>query len=288
MKTTGAKISLASSMLIFGTIGIFVHYINMPSGAVAFVRGVLGTLFLIATALVTKKLPDKKAIKANLPHLITSGMCIGVNWILLFESYRFTTVAASTLCYYLAPIFVIIVSPFLFGEKLGVKKIVCVISALVGMVFVSGVLTSGFSGLRGILLAIGAAVFYASVILMNKKIHGITPSDKTTVQLAAAALIVLPYSLIAEPIGEIELKLIPVILLLIVGIIHTGLAYTLYFGSLSKLPSTTIALFSYIDPIFAVVLSALLLRQPMDIYMIIGALLILGATMISEFELKKK
>lgn len=288
MKITGAKLSLASSMLIFGTIGIFVHYINMPSGVIAFVRGTLGALFLLVTALLTKKLPDKKAIKTNLPRLIISGMFIGVNWILLFESYRFTTVAASTLCYYLAPIFVIIVSPFLFGEKLGIKKIACVISALVGMVFVSGVLTSGFSGIRGILLAIGAAVFYASVILMNKKISGITPSDKTTVQLASAALIVLPYSLIAEPIGDIKLTPLPVILLLVVGIIHTGLAYTLYFGSLSKLPSTTIALFSYIDPIFAVILSALLLKQPMDTYMIIGAVLILGATMISELELKKK
>ena len=288
MKITGAKLSLASSMLIFGTIGIFVHYINMPSGVIAFVRGTLGALFLLVTALLTKKLPDKKAIKTNLPRLIISGMFIGANWILLFESYRFTTVAASTLCYYLAPIFVIIVSPFLFGEKLGIKKIACVISALVGMVFVSGVLTSGFSGIRGILLAIGAAVFYASVILMNKKISGITPSDKTTVQLASAALIVLPYSLIAEPIGDIKLTPLPVILLLVVGIIHTGLAYTLYFGSLSKLPSTTIALFSYIDPIFAVILSALLLKQPMDTYMIIGAVLILGATMISELELKKK
>lgn len=288
MKQNLAKLPLAVSMAIFGTIGIFVHYINMPSALIAFVRGALGALFLIATAFITKKKLSGKAIKKNLLLLVLSGAFIGVNWILLFESYRYTTVAAATLCYYFAPIFVILASPFVLREKLDTKKIFCVLAAILGMVFVSGVITGGFTGIRGIFLALGAALFYATVILLNKKMRDISPTDMTAVQLAAAAIVVLPYSLICENLGTVKFTLVHVILLLIVGIVHTGIAYVLYFGSVNKLPSGTIAVFSYIDPILSVVLSALILREAMTVYTVIGAVLILGATFISEFEFKKK
>lgn len=288
MKKNLAKLPLAASMAVFGTIGIFVHYINMPSALIAFVRGALGALFLIATAYISKKKLSGKAIRKNLFILIASGACIGVNWILLFESYRYTTVAAATLCYYFAPIFVIIASPVVLKEKLDMKKICCVGTAILGMVFVSGVITGGFTGIRGILLALGAALFYATVILFNKKAHDIAPTDMTAIQLAAAAAVVLPYSLICEDIGSVNFAPLPVILLLIVGIVHTGIAYVLYFGSVNKLPSGTIAVFSYIDPILSVILSALILKEAMTVYTVIGAVLILGATFVSEFEFKKK
>ena len=288
MKQNLAKLPLAVSMAIFGTIGIFVHYINMPSALIAFVRGALGAIFLIATAFITKKKLSGKAIKKNLLMLVLSGAFIGVNWILLFESYRYTTVAAATLCYYFAPIFVILASPIVLREKLDMKKIFCVLAAILGMVFVSGVITGGFTGITGILLALGAALFYATVILLNKKMKDIAPTDMTAVQLAAAAAVVLPYSLICENPTAVKFTPVPVMLLLIVGIVHTGIAYVLYFGSVNKLSSGTIAVFSYIDPILSVILSALILKEAMTVYTVIGAILILGATFVSEFEFKKK
>ncbi len=288
MKNNYAKIPLAASMAVFGTIGIFVHYINMPSGLIAFVRGALGALFLVLTAFATGKKMSASAIRKNLLILVVSGAFIGINWILLFESYRYTTVAAATLCYYFAPIFVILASPVLLREKLDAKKICCVLAAIVGMVFVSGVITGGFTGIKGILLAIGAALFYAAVIILNKKAKDIAPTDMTAVQLAAAAIVVLPYSLICENIGSVSFAPVPVILLAVVGIVHTGIAYVMYFGAVNKLPSGTIAVFSYIDPILSVILSAIILREDMTVYTVIGAILILGATFVSEFEFKKK
>ena len=288
MKKGTAKLSLALSMGVFGTIGIFVHYINMPSAVIALVRGIVGALFLIGTAYASKKGIGWKDVKRNLPVLLASGICIGINWILLFESYRYTTVAVSTLCYYLAPIFVIIASPFLLGERLDAKKICCTLAALLGMVFVSGVITGGFSGLRGIFLAVGAAIFYATVIILNKKTKSIAPTDMTAVQLAAAGLVVLPYVLLTGGLQHVTPAPLPIILLLTVGIVHTGVAYVLYFGSVSKLSSGTIAIYSYIDPILSVILSAIILKEEMTVYTVIGAILILGATFASEFEFKKQ
>ena len=284
-----ARGTLILSMVIFGTIGIFRKYIPLSSGIVAFVRGILGVVFLLAFVKI-KRIPiDKKMIRKYLKVLLISGALIGLNWVLLFESYRYTSVAVATLCYYMAPIFVMLASPILLQEKLTVKKLLCAAVALLGMVFVSGVLDGGISGtseLRGILFGLGAAVLYATVILMNQKLGEVGTYDKTMIQLGAAALVLIPYLLLTEDFSNITLTPLIGIMLLIVGVVHTGIAYALYFGSMNHLKAQTVALFSYIDPIVAIILSALFLKEPMTLSGGIGAVLVLGATLTSELSEK--
>ncbi len=292
-ETKTAKMQLMASMFIFGTIGIFVRYVPLPSSVLALVRGFVGALFVFLFLKLKKSSISKDAIKNNFKMLCLSGVALGVNWILLFEAYRYTTVATATLLYYLAPIFVILVSPVLLKEKLTAKKAVCVLFALLGMVFVSGVLETGIPALseaKGILYGLGAATFYASVILMNKKIKDISAYDKTIMQLGVAAVVLTPYILLTENIGELAASLTPfaLVMLLLVGIVHTGVAYVLYFGSMGSLKANTIAIFSYVDPIVAILLSALFLKEPMGIIGVIGAVLVLGSTFISEMPEKEK
>ena len=288
-----AKLQLIASMFIFGTIGIFVRYVPLPSSVLALVRGFVGSIFVFLFLMLRKSSISKEAIQKNLKMLIFSGIALGVNWILLFEAYRYTTVATATLCYYLAPIFVIMVSPVLLKERLSVKQMICVAFALLGMVFVSGVLETGIPALseaKGVLYGLGAAVFYATVILMNKKITEISAYDKTIMQLGTAAVVLLPYILLTEPLGELVALLTPfsVGMLLFVGIVHTGVAYVLYFGSMKDLNAHTIAIFSYVDPIVAILLSALFLKEAMGLHGVIGAVLVLGSTFISELPEKEK
>lgn len=278
-----ARLALIASMVIFGTIGIFRTYIPLPSGMIAFSRGLVGMLFLLAVMALKRERFDKKAVKSNFWKLCLSGCFIGINWILLFEAYRYTTVATATLCYYMAPLFVMLVSPFLLKEKLRIKQIVCMTVAFSGMVLVSGVFSSGgVGGWQGIALGLGAAAFYATVVLLNKTIGEISAFSKTAVQLGFAALIILPYTLIAERGSASAPDLSVLLLLLLVGVLHTGVAYTLYFGSMGKLRAQTVALFSYLDPIVAILLSVLFLHEPMTLPSVIGAVLILGSTMVSE------
>lgn len=290
-KETNAKVSLILAMVIFGTIGIFRKYIPLPSGIVACARGILGVAFLLVFIKIKKIKMDREAIKKHLWILLVSGGFIGLNWVLLFESYRYTSVAVATLCYYMAPIFVMIVSPFLLKEKLTVKKVLCVIVALIGMVFVSGVLDGGISDvseMKGILFGLGAAALYATVIMMNQKLREVPTYDKTIMQLGAAAVVLIPYILFVEDLSAVVLTPLIVFMLIIVGVVHTGIAYALYFGSMNGLKAQTVALFSYIDPIVAIILSAMFLKEPMTIYSAIGAVLVLGATMISELPEKRK
>ena len=282
-----ANFRLMTAMFIFGTIGIFVRNIPLPSSVIALARGVIGTLFLIIFTKIRKIKISYTEIKNNLSILCLSGMLIGIHWIFLFEAYRNTTVAVATLCYYLAPVFVIIASPFVLKEKLTFKQIVCIGVALIGMIFVSGIFEKGGTEnlqLKGIFFGIGAAIIYAVVILLNKHLKKISSYTMTIMQLGIAAAVLAPYTLLTQNTGSLTFNFTTLILLGIIGIINTGITYTLYFSAIQELKAHTIAIFSYIDPIVAILLSTLILREKPDVFTVIGGIMILGSTLISELS----
>ncbi len=277
-----AKLLLAGSMAVFGTIGIFRRYIPLGSSVLAMTRGFIGMLTLLLIMRVQRKRLAVQDIRRALLPLLASGVAMGADWILLFEAYNYTSIAVATLCYYMAPIFVIAASPFCLGERITGKKLLCILLAVAGMVFVSGVLQEGDASYTGVLLGLGAAVFYAAVIVINKKIQGVSAYDKTVVQLATAGTVLLPYVLLTETGAHAALTPPVIGLVLLVGAFHTGATYAVYFASIEKLPAQTVALFSYIDPALAVLLSAWVLREPLGGYELMGIVLILGATLLSE------
>ena len=290
---TTANLKIVTSMLIFGTIGLVRRNIPYSSTMIAFFRGAIAALILLALRLIFHRGIDrshnlsldeskKTAIKRNILPLAISGAMIGINWILLFEAYRFTTIAVATISYYMAPVFTIIASIFMLKEKLTARKAICVAAALTGMVFVSGVLETGISGIKGVLLGLGAAILYSGVVILNKKIEGVDGIDRTIIQMGAAAIAVLPYWLINEVFSSIIISTEPVLLLLTAAVICTALPYSLYFSAIQKVPAQTAAILSYIDPVVAVLISALLLKEGMSLLTLTGVVLVMGAAMISE------
>lgn len=274
----GAIARLTASMVIFGTIGLFVRTIPLPSALIALVRGLVGTAFLMVLTALRGRRPDGRAIRSHLPGLLVSGACLGFNWILLFEAYRFTTVAIATLCYYLAPVVVLLLSPLVLKERLTGRRLACVGAALCGMVLVSGGVGTGGGTARGILLGLAAAVLYAAVVMLNRRISGVGAYDRTMVQLGVSAAVLLPYVLLTWLPGQPFPAISALVLLAVVGVVHTGLAYALYFGSMECLSAQTAALFSYMDPVVAILLSALVLGEEMSPLQWVGAMLVLGAT----------
>lgn len=283
------KLNFIIAMLIFSSIGIFIRYIPYPSSFIAFTRGAVGVAVILLVMLLKRQKSDRKAIKENFLLLAVSGVFIGINWVALFESYRYTTVATATLCYYMAPMFVIMVSPFVLGEKLTAKKIVCILTALFGMALVSGVFEAekGEIQLKGIIYGLVAAAFYASVMIVNKKMTEIPAFDKTYIQLAFAAAVVAVYNIFTVDISSLSTEPKHIALLLFVGVFHTGFAYTLYFGAMKSIKAQSIAILSYIDPVFALILSAVILKEQMSIFGVIGAVMVLGAAFVCEFPEKR-
>ena len=286
-----AKRDLIFSVSVFGTIGIFVRWIGLPSSVIALVRGAVGAAFLLLLARFRHAPIDRAALRRRWQLLLLSAAMMSFNWITLFEAYRYTTVATATLCYYMAPIFVTLISPVLLKERLTARKLLCVFLALAGMVFVSGVPQSGLPGpseAKGILLALCSAALYAGVILINKYLAGVPAYDRTLLQLACAAAVMIPYILLTEDLSAMSVTPLGAVLLLIVAVFHTGWCYALYFGSMTVLSAQTVALCSYIDPIVAILLSALLLREPLGWSGILGAALVLGSTLVSELPVPGK
>ena len=272
---------IVSSMLIFGTIGVFRRYIPVSSAFLACSRGIIGGLCILAFAALRHRNAKEKIPTRTLMGLIVSGMMIGVNWMLLFEAYNHTTVAVATLCYYMQPTIVILLSPVVFRERLTGKKAVCAAIAIAGMVLVSGVAGEGGSrggDPKGVLLGL---------IIMNKKIPGVDAFRKTTVQLLSAGIVMIPYILLTEEFSG-GFSASAAVLLAVVGIVHTGIAYVLYFGSMDGLRAQSVALLSYIDPVAALLFSALLLREPLSAAGIVGAAMIIGSAVISEIRERGK
>ncbi len=273
------------SMLIFGTIGIFRRYIPLPSGFIAMARGLLGGLSLsVFVKLKGENSGDRLSLSQFLWLAITGGV-MGFNWILLFEAYNNTTVAVATLCYYMQPTIVLLLSPLLFGEKLTSKKMLCAVVAVIGMVLVSGV--TGNDGIRsgnlkGVAFGLGAALLYSFVVIMNKTLSGINAWKKTIIQLISAGAVMIPYLFLMRGFGSVTFSRLTVLLLLVVGIVHTGFAYALYFGSMDGLKAQTIALLSYIDPVSALFFSAVFLREPLSPAGLAGAVMIIGSAIVSE------
>lgn len=286
-----AKIQLISSMLIFGSIGLFVRNIEISSAALALIRGILGSAFLIVYCIIARKKVSIKSIKENIFMLLFSSAAMGFNWILLFQSYKYTTIPIATLSYYCAPVFVIIMSPFILKEKFSVKKLICVLTAMLGMALI--MLTSSNSGgnynhLKGIIFGLCAAALYASVVIANKFFKNLSGIETTLIQLAIAVCVLFPYLMITGPIklSDISASSLPYILIL--GIFHTGFAYYLYFSAIKSIPAQSIAALSYIDPISAVLFSAVILSEKMTFIQILGGILILGATIYGDRTKKLK
>ena len=272
------------SMLIFGTIGIFRRYIPLPSGILALSRGLLGGLFLLVFLKIRKK-KNVNVTRLSLIMTMVTGAVIGGNWVLLFESYNYTTVQVATLSYYMEPAIVILLSPIFLGEKLTPKRLLCALSSVVGMALVSGITggTSLSSGdFKGILYGLSAATLYATVIILNKRNIGMDAQYKTMIQLFSASIVIIPYILLREDISSVTFTPLSLLMLFVVGIVHTGFAYSLYFGAMENLSAHTVAVISYIDPVFALILSALILGESLSLSALIGAVLIIVSSIISE------
>lgn len=287
-----ATIKVLITMLLWGSLGVFVKNISLDSVEIAFFRGIIGSAFLGVLLLVkmqgkknvqSEDIETNKSDKKNFIVLAISGMAIGLNWVFLFNSYNYITVANSTIVYYLAPVIVIFVSPIFLKEALTLKKVIAVICAMLGLVLIlktQGGSSANVDLTKGIINAFAAACLYASVVIMNKFIKNVDDYKKTFIQLFMASLVLLPWVVLRNQITFDGPK--SIILILILGIAHTGIAYSLYFSAMKDLEAQSIAILGYLDPVSSILFSIFLLREPFSVWQLIGGAVILIAAFVAE------
>ena len=282
-----ARGMLIAATFVFGTLAPFVRNIPLSSGALALCRAGMAALLVGVYLLVSGQRLSLRAVRREAALLLLSGMAMGVNWILLFEAYRYTTVSAATLSYYFAPVLVTAACPLLFRERLTRKQIVCFVMSALGIVLITGVgELRGGTDVLGILFGLGAAVFYAAVILLNKSIRSVAGIQRTFLQFLAALLILAPYVAVTGGLTLGALDARGWVCLAVVGFFHTGVTYCLYFSALRELSGQEVALLSYIDPLVAVLISVTVLGEPITAAQLLGGALVLGFTLWNELPEK--
>ena len=280
-----SNIQFLLSMIIFGTIGVFVRYIDLSSSEIALLRGLIGSLFLMTVMVIIKKKISWALVKVNALVLLLSSIALGGNWIFFFQAYKHTTIANAALSYYFAPVIVLILSPLVLKEKLSAKKLICIGVAMFGMLLIignGGLSTSGLDDLIGIGYGLMAAVFYASLMLLNKFIRNMDGLVTTVIQLGTATLLLVPYVFLTEGFGIFGVSSSSIPFILLLGIVHTGIGFLLFFSGMQKLKGQSIAALSYADPITSLVISALILQEQLTVIQLLGGVLLLGSTFVSE------
>lgn len=283
-----ARLMILSSMAIFGTLAPFVRNISVASAELALYRAVLASVIIGLFLKLTHQKAVSGTTRKELILLLASGVAMGFNWILLFEAYKYTSVSNATLSYYFAPVIVTVMCPVLFREKLTRKQILCFAMSTVGIVLITGVGSlGGGTDLIGILFGMSAAVLYASVVLLNKFIRNVEGIQRTFLQFLAAIGVLTPYVLLTGGVTLGAMDLLGWGCLLVVGLVHTGLAYCMYFSSLKYVSGQQAAILSYVDPLVAVLISVTVLGEPLGLVQALGGTLILGFTLWNELPDKK-
>lgn len=271
------------AMLIFGTIGLFAKEASISSGLLAFLRTTIGAMVMGIVLLIRHQ--HIHIEKGQGKYLLLSALFLGCNWVFLFESYRYTSISNATIAYYTAPIMITLCSLILFHSKLTMRTVICLIITMTGLICIT-FQEGSFDGI-GILFGLLAASGYAGIVLTNRWIH-MDPIMFTFLQLLIAALILFPYVWIR---GEfIQLSLLTmhqVPYILIMGIVHTGIAYLLYFTSIAKLAPSTAAIFSYIDPCTAILLSIIVLQEKSSLMQMTGIICIIMGILLSTHKSKR-
>lgn len=282
-----SKTYFISSMVIFGTIGVFVRYIELVPSVIALIRGFIGGLFLLNVIIFTKQRMSCQKIKKNIPVLLLSSFALSANWVFLFQAYKHTTIANATLSYYFAPVFVIAMSPVVLKENFSLKNAVYIGIAILGLFLIVQNRDNGgaeYNHLLGIFYGVIAAAFYATLILTNKFINNMTGLETTFLQLSFATVILIPYVFVIEEIHLFQITAFSLICIIILGIIHTGVGFYLFFSGMKDLRGQSIATLSYVDPMTSLFTSIIILGEHMTLLQIIGAILLLGSTFLSQIR----
>ncbi|MBQ1534749.1 MAG: EamA family transporter [Erysipelotrichaceae bacterium] len=269
------------ALTLYGTIGLFLHFVSYSSEFVVLCRGLFGSLFIYLVLLFRKEKIDREAVRKSLFMLALSGIALGLNWVFLFAGYRYG-IAISSLCNYMAPIIVVVITSLFYKERINVKQILCIVMAFAGMLLMLGIFEGNSTvDMRCVLYGSLAAVGFVILVLINRRIRDIPQLEKTLIQLLFSMLAVLPYVYFNNGFPKL-FDLRSTLLVLMLGFLHTGVAYIFYFSSIDTLPAQSIAVLGYLEPVMNLLIGALILHEKIGISGILGALLIILASIGNE------
>lgn len=274
-----------TALLLFGSNGVISKYINLPSNQLVLIRSAIGALTLIIIYYASGNKIKKTHQYKDIFYIVLSGIAMALDWLLLFAAYNKIGICLSDLINYTGPIIVIALSPLILKERISAVAFLSLFITIIGVLLLSQSAVTGDINIQGIIYAILSAVAYAAMILSDKKAKNIIGLDNSLLQLSFAAISIAIIVLVKDGI-HISFTFQSIIPILWLGIFNTGIGCMLYFSTIGDLPTQSVAILGYLEPMFSVLLAFLILHETMTYMQIIGAILIIAGSLLSE--LKKK
>lgn len=272
-------------MCLFGCLGPIVRAIGLPSPVTAWLRAWISGAALLIYLFAIKRNTDSKELKRLIKPMALCGIFLAIDWIGLFEAYNYTTIAVATVTYYIEPVLMLIGASVFLKEKFSARHLVCIFAAFIGVALVSGIIENGVpepAQLRGIFFAFMGALGYASLLLINRNYPDSDPILRTTIQLVVAGIVTTPYVLLRYDMSSLTFTTRGILMLILLSVGFTAVLYIFYFRLASSIPAKTVAMFSYADPVTAVIISAVFMEEKMTLWGLLGTVLVIGSAIVSE------
>ncbi|MCF3642825.1 DMT family transporter [Rhizobium sp. TRM95111] len=268
-------IEMAAAMAISGTIGWFVTMSGKPVADIVFWRCAIGAAVLAAVCFSMGMLKREFLPARRVAIAMLGGVAIVINWLLLFAAYPMATISVATTVYNTQPFMLLLLGAIVFRERITGAKLFWLLLSFAGMVaIVKGKPALGGPGgdyALGILLALGAAFFYALAAIAAKGLKGMPPHLIALIQVSTGAAMLAPFAdFSALPDGSIAWGSLATL-----GIVHTGLMYVLLYGAIQKLPTHLTGSLSFIYPVAAIVVDRIAFGHVLQPLQILGSAVIL-------------
>lgn len=270
-------VEMTAAMVISGTIGLFVVLSGQLVMDVVFWRCAFGAITLLIVCAALGLFRPEVMTRRQIAWAAAGGVAIVSNWILLFAAFPRASISIATAIYNTQPFILVALGATLFGERLTVTKLSWLGIAFGGMLLIvqskPDASAVGTDYLSGILLALGAAFFYAIAAIITKKLKGVPPHLIALIQVTVGILILAPFANFAAlPVDAKTWTL-----LVAVGVVHTGVMYILLYGAIQKLPTNLVGALSFIYPVVAILADFLAFGHRLQPLQLLGAAAILIA-----------
>lgn len=269
-------LQLFCAMVMMGTVGLFVIESGQSAYNVVFYRCLLGVVFLVAYCLYSGHLKDHHLTLKSLLIIVISGIFLVFNWVMLFESFKIASISTSTVVYHAQPFFFMLIWAASYKERVSLNKILWMVVSFVGVSLVANIDFANFtlssSYLKGIALALSAAVFWAISAVIVKGLKGMSAYIITLVQLGVGVIVLYPFSELSG-IADITVKQWGC--LFILGAVHSCLTYIIMYSAYKKLSAPIIAVMTFIYPAVAIFVDYYFYDVALNHVQMIGVVLIM-------------
>jgi len=270
------------AVLLFGLAGLFGKLVDLPSTIIVFGRVLFATVFLVFILLYLKQSIKLKQ-KRDYFYLTILGVILAIHWVTFFQAIQVSTVAVGLLSFSTFPVFTTFLEPYFFKEKIKLPDIAIAFITFLGVSLVIPKFELGNNITQGVLWGIASGFTFAILSILNRKyVKDYSALVIVFYQDSIATIVLIPFLFISKPIFLLN----NILLLVLLGIVFTATAHSLFIKGLTNVKAQTASIITSLEPVYGIIFAIIILSEIPTTRVILGGAIILGATFYATIKYK--